>query len=139
MMDSPADRVASVKSAPLALSGRLGLDRKRVHRAPELAVKRSINHAVAFDPALPFEGCRYNIDPEMRLTARPVAGVTLMQMRFVLDFEAFGDESFAQLVRDNISGGHGSADYVAQRGFVNRAFTELKVFAMSRLEAFRFA
>ena len=42
--------------------------------------KRRIYHAMTFDPALPFEGGRYDIDPEMRLAARPVAGVALMQM-----------------------------------------------------------
>ena len=36
--------------------------------------------AVAFDPALPFEGRRHNIQPEVRLAARPVAGMALMQM-----------------------------------------------------------
>ncbi len=39
-----------------------------------------IYHAVALDPALPFEGRRHNINPEMRLAARPVAGMALMQM-----------------------------------------------------------
>ena len=42
--------------------------------------KRRIYHAMSLDPALPFEGLRYNIDPEMRLAARPVAGMALMQM-----------------------------------------------------------
>jgi hypothetical protein len=35
---------------------------------------------MAFDPALSFEHWRHNINPEMRLAARPVAGMTLMQM-----------------------------------------------------------
>jgi hypothetical protein len=35
---------------------------------------------MALDPALPFEGWRHNINPEMRLAAGPVAGMTLMQM-----------------------------------------------------------
>jgi len=42
--------------------------------------QRCINHAVAFDSALPFEGGRYDIDPEVRLAARPVAGMALMKM-----------------------------------------------------------
>ena len=58
----------------------LCLDRQRVHGACEFRRQRRINHAVALDPALPFEGRRHNIDPEMRLAARPVAGVALMQM-----------------------------------------------------------
>ena len=35
--------------------------------------ERRVDHPVALDPALPLEGLRYNIDPEMRLPARPVA------------------------------------------------------------------
>jgi hypothetical protein len=35
---------------------------------------------MAIKPALPFERRRYDIDPEMRLAARPVAGMALMQM-----------------------------------------------------------
>ena len=46
----------------------------------EFRRQRRIDHAVAFDPALPFERRRHNINPEMRLAARPVAGMALMQM-----------------------------------------------------------
>ena len=35
---------------------------------------------MALDPALPLEGRRHDIDPEMRLAARPMAGMALMQM-----------------------------------------------------------
>jgi hypothetical protein len=45
----------------------------------------------------------------MRLAGRPVAGMALMQMRFVLDLEAFGKESFAQLVCDNLPDCHVAA------------------------------
>jgi hypothetical protein len=51
-----------------------------VHRAREFPRQRRINHAVAFDPALPFKGRRHNMYPKMRLAARPVAGMALMQM-----------------------------------------------------------
>jgi hypothetical protein len=64
----------------LAFAGRLRVDRERMDGALEFAVKRRIYHAVALDPALPFEGRRYNINTEMRLASRPMAGVTLMQM-----------------------------------------------------------
>src|SRR5262249_35485039 len=64
----------------LTFPRRLRVDRERVHGAFELAVKRCIYHAVALEPALPFEGSRYNIDTEMRLTARPMAGVAIMQL-----------------------------------------------------------
>ena len=65
---------------PAASPGACALDRQRVHGAGEFRRQRRINHAVALDPALPFEGGRHNINPEMRLAARPVAGMALMQM-----------------------------------------------------------
>src|SRR6478672_4574865 len=63
-----------------AFSRRLRVDRQRVHAAGEFRGERRIYHAVAIDPALPFEGGRHNINAEVRLAARPVAGVALMQM-----------------------------------------------------------
>ena len=42
----------------------------------------------------------------MRLSARPVACVALMQMGFVHHIETFGRESFAQLFYDLIFCGH---------------------------------
>jgi hypothetical protein len=35
---------------------------------------------MALDPALPFERHRHDIDPEVCLAARPVAGMALMKM-----------------------------------------------------------
>jgi hypothetical protein len=87
-------------------SRRLRLDGERVDGALEFRRKRRIYHTMAFDPALPFEGRRYDIDPEMRLAARPVARMALMQMRFVRDVEAFRQESFTQLVYDSVFGAH---------------------------------
>jgi hypothetical protein len=55
-------------------------NRQRVNGACEFRGERRVNHAVALDPALPFEGIRYNIDPEMRLAAGPVAGMAFMKM-----------------------------------------------------------
>jgi hypothetical protein len=81
-----------------ALSRRLRLDRERVNGALEFRVKRSIYHAMTLDPALPFEGRRHDIDPEMRFAAGAVARMALMQMRFVGDVEAFRRESFMQLL-----------------------------------------
>jgi len=59
---------------------RLRPDRQRMNAACEFRRKHGINHAMAFDPALPLEGWRYDIKPEMRLAAWPVAGMALMQM-----------------------------------------------------------
>src|ERR1700692_4675769 len=94
------------------------MHRGRMHGATEFRRERRVNHAVALDPALPFEGRRYNIHPEVRLTAGSVAGMALMKMRFVSNLEAFGEERFAQLVCDSVPGAHGggikSADLFRQ-------------------------
>jgi hypothetical protein len=82
---------------------------ERMQGTGEFARQRGIYQAVALDPALPLEGLRHNIHSEVRLAARLVAGMALMQMGFVLDLEAFGKESFAQLVCDNLSGCHVAA------------------------------
>ncbi len=55
-------------------------DRQRMNISRKFRRKRRINHAVALYPALPLECLRHNIDPEMRLAARPMAGMALMQM-----------------------------------------------------------
>ena len=60
-----------------------------MHAAGKLAGQRRIDHAMAFEPALPAEGFRHDIEPEMGLAAGPVAGMAFVQMRFVLDMEAF--------------------------------------------------
>ena len=78
-----------------------------MHAAGELARERRIDHAMAFDPALPAKGFRHDIEPEMSLAAGPVAGVAFVPMRFILDMEALGRESVAQLFRDQIACGHG--------------------------------
>jgi hypothetical protein len=59
------------------------MDRKRVDAALEFASERRIDHAMTLDPALPPEGLRHNIDPEMRLTARPMAGMAFVLVRFI--------------------------------------------------------
>ena len=56
------------------------LDRQRVYGSREFRCQRRIYQAVAFDPALPLERRRHDIDPEMRLAARLVAGMAFMKM-----------------------------------------------------------
>src|SRR3954469_23503451 len=107
--------VPVLRRLALLLARCLRLDRQRVDRALEFRLQGRIHHAVTFDPALPFEGRRYDIDPEMRLAARPVAGMALMQMRFVRNVEAFGHESFTQLVYDSVPGAHDGGRYVYAR------------------------
>ena len=69
----------TLRSQPLFLVRRLALIASACTE-PGVPPPAPIDHAVAFDPALPLERRRHNIDPEMRLAARPVAGVALMQM-----------------------------------------------------------
>jgi hypothetical protein len=83
------------------------VDRERVHAAGEFARERRIDHAMALDPALPAKGFRHDIESEMSLAAGPVAGVAFVPMRFILDMEALGHESVAQLFRDQIACVHG--------------------------------
>ena len=77
---------------------------KGMHTTLELRRERFVHHAVALDPALPFEGPRHDINPEVRLAAGPVAGMTLVLMRFVEHAQAFGRESLGQLLRDEMLG-----------------------------------
>ena len=44
----------------------------------------------------------------MALAARPVAGVALVRVRFILDMQALRRKSLAQLFRDQILGSHGA-------------------------------
>jgi len=79
---------------------------KSVDAALELACQRGIDHAVAFEPALPTEGFRYDIKPVMALAARPVSGMSFVQMRFVFDMQALGRESRQQFCRDDVLHSH---------------------------------
>ena len=97
------------------LSRRGRVDRQRVYAARKFVCQRSVDHAVAFETALPAEGFRHDIEPEVALAARPMAGVTFMPMRFVFDAQAFGRESLAQPFGDEIGRSHRFADLADQR------------------------
>ena len=77
-----------------------------MHSISQFRRQRRIYHAVALDPGLPFEGWRHDIDPEMRLAARPVTGMAFVLVGFIHDFEAFGRESARQFLCDHFFGGH---------------------------------
>jgi hypothetical protein len=49
---------------------------KRMHATLELRRERFVHHAVALDPALPSEGFRHNMKPEMALAAFPMTGMS---------------------------------------------------------------
>jgi hypothetical protein len=69
--------------------------------------QQSVDHPMTVDPALPFEGLRHNIDPEMGFPLRTVAHMTGMQMRFIGHGQAERRESLCQLLCDVIFHGHG--------------------------------
>ena len=89
------------------LPRRRRVDGERVHAAGKLAGERGIDHAMALDPALPAKGFRHDIEAEMSLAAGPMARMAFVAMRFILNMEALGRESVAQLFRDQIACMHG--------------------------------
>jgi len=85
------------------------MDRQRVDTAGQFAGQRSIDHAVALDPGLSAEDIRHNINPEMRLAAGTMPGMSLMAVRFIDHLEVFGGESFGQFLCDELLNGHAGA------------------------------
>lgn len=73
------------------------MDGERVDTRFEFVGESVVNHAMACDPALPLERVSYNIDPEMRFSARPMSGVALMLMRFVEHLQALRREGLSEL------------------------------------------
>jgi hypothetical protein len=85
------------------------MDGERMNAALELVRQRRVDHAMAFEPALPLERTRHNIKTEMAFAARPVSGVALVQMGFILDMHAFRRESRHQSGSDDILHSHFAA------------------------------
>ena len=82
------------------------MNSKRMNAAPELAGECRVDHAVALKPGLSAERPRYNIKAEVRLAARPMPGMSLMQMGFVFDVQALRRESRNKLSRYNVLHSH---------------------------------
>jgi hypothetical protein len=76
------------------------MDRERMDAAGQFGGKNLVDHAMTFDPALPAEGFRHDMDPEVTFTARPMPGMAFMAVRFILDIEALRREGGAELFRD---------------------------------------
>jgi hypothetical protein len=85
------------------------MDGKRMDAALELVGECRIDHAVAFKPALSAERPRHNIEAEMRLAARSMPGMSLVQMGFVFDMQALRRESRNKLGRYDVLHTHGQA------------------------------
>jgi hypothetical protein len=84
----------------------MSMERECVNGTGQFSCQHRVYHAVTIDPALPFEGLRHDIDPEMGFAVGSVACVSFMQMGFVDDIEAFRRESITQLFCDLIFCGH---------------------------------
>jgi hypothetical protein len=85
------------------------MDGERMHAALHLVRQRRIDHAMTFEPALPLERARHNIKTEVALAARPVSGVALVQMGFILDMQALRCESRHQSGGDDVLHSHFAA------------------------------
>ena len=70
---------------------------ERVDAGFEFVGEGLVDHAMACDPALPLERISYNIDPEMRFSARLMSGVAFMLMGFVEHLQAQRSEGRSQL------------------------------------------
>ena len=84
----------------LGFAGRAGVNRKRMHAPRKFRRKNLVDDAMSFDPALSAEGFRYDINSEMRLTARPVSRVSFVAVRFILDLEALRRQRGCQFLGD---------------------------------------
>ena len=66
--------------------------------------QRRIDHAMSLKPALPPERLRYDINPEMCFSPRPMPGMAFMLVRFIHNADAVRGESYGQLSCDDLSG-----------------------------------
>ena len=82
------------------------MDGKRVDAALKFVRQRRIDHAMAFEPALPAEGLRHDIKPEMSLAAWPMPGMAFMQMRFILDMDALRRKGRQEFCCDDVLHAH---------------------------------
>jgi len=79
-----------------------------MHTALELRRQRFVHHAVALDPALPSEGLRHNINPEMSLAAFPMTGVSGVLVGLIDYIEPCRREGPSQILQDCVAGAHGA-------------------------------
>ena len=77
-----------------------------MHAGGKIVGERLIDHAMAVDPGLSFEGLRHNINSEMRLAARPCPGMAFVLMGLVHHVEALRVESLGQLPGEQIDCSH---------------------------------
>src|SRR5437588_558995 len=108
-MSAPQGPEGRIRGLNGVLARRRGVNGKRMHAALDLSRERFVHHAVALDPALPSEGVRHNINPEMGLAAFPMAGVAGVLVGLVEHVELCRCEGPSELLQDGVAGIHGSA------------------------------
>lgn len=85
-----------------SFAGRSGVDGERMDTALELGLDRVVDHAVASDPGLAGKGLCHDIYSVVGLSARTVAGMALVLIGFVQNFQTFRREGCGQLLDDDI-------------------------------------
>ena len=63
---------------------------ERVYSAGKLARERFVDHSMTIEPALSFEGFRYDIQFVVSFAAGPMARVPGMEVRLIRNLEACG-------------------------------------------------
>jgi hypothetical protein len=74
--------------------------------ACQFRAKRVVDHAVAFDPGLAFEGLGYNMNAVVSLAAGAVACMAGVLVGLILHLQALWCESPGQLTDNIIVSGH---------------------------------
>jgi hypothetical protein len=104
--DHPAFRYAPCGLQGGRLPRRGGVDGKGMHATGKLGGKRRVYQAMALEPALPGEGLRHDIHPEMTFPAGTMTSVALVPVRLIEHPQALRAESFGQLPCDEVVGSH---------------------------------
>ena len=94
---------------------------KGMNAALKLVGECRVDHAMAFKPGLSAKRLRYNIEAEVRLAARPMPGMSLVQVGFVFDVQALGRESRNKLSRYDVLYSHFRSDPAKHRFGNNKA------------------
>lgn len=82
------------------------MDCEGVNACGELGREHRVDHAMALEPTLSFEGRSDDMHPEMGLTPRPMSGMAHVRLRFIVDPEVQGRKSGRKLADDPILKAH---------------------------------
>ena len=82
------------------------MDCERVDAAAQFCRERVVDQPVTFNPGLPFERLRHNINAEVRLAPRSMASVSLVLSALIEHAQIVGCEGLVELLNNRISGSH---------------------------------